>query len=249
MLKLPKKKFQTNKFDCVIDQFERVADRTGDLNYPLFHPEVLFIYIAYLVNIYSNPSNDNTALRPARERDFKSWEEKSGEMCVELFKVGEDGEMDLNKLQSISNEQDNGVHLDKTMGFEISLAKIAIDVQKNNGLPSLSLIHEEVMAKMYKTIYNQSTSNLPLTQDREEFKKLLAVFGDSRDNNIHVKNQTQNREKQRKHWKRKRNSAVPYIPVNPRDFQRDIFMMGRHSYYYHFCTKEGATAREFLLHG
>jgi hypothetical protein len=249
MMRIARENFATEHLDWVIDKFEEIKNtrQTGP-DYQFFHPNVLFIYIAHMVNYYtSTDENDPDARVTVTEEAFRLWEKKSGNLFHKLFKVGD---LTLIRLQRLSSGERATLLEDNTMGFTIPLHKIAMDTQKNNGLTSVDLIQDVVLSWINSDVYYHRQRFSPsVTQDSEEFATLLHLS--AKMNKLHEKARAlvKSREKQMRsfHKRRsKRNLESAYTPNHPTTFERDIFMMGQHSYYYHFCNNVGVASREFM---
>lgn len=236
MLQHPKRVFVTTKFDNLVTSFfdDHRQPRDGwignGVKYACFHPEILFIYIAHLVNFHTSTTEQASKFKV---NDFEDWERKSSDMFQQIFTVG-------NSLKAMTLGPDLPT---ANIGFVIPVGDIAVKIQKDGVTTAPTFIESHVLNVMYKAIMPLKEDLQSETQDLQEFKRfgelMTAVHHGTADN---IK-RTKAAEKVRRHCRKKNGAKHVYHPVHPKYYERDIFIMGKDSYYHHFCTEEGEKER------
>lgn len=243
MMKIAMAAFKGKGIGWVIRKFEETKNTMPTMgpDHLFFNPQVLFIYIAHLVNYYTSTDEKYPTKVTVTEKAFMSWELKSGKMFRKLFNVGE---LTLTKLQILSSPHDDETLLDNTIGFGIPLHPIAMDTQKN-GLTSMGVIQETVWHQILTDLQDLDERSFPNIQDTGQFEKLFILVEKMRKFQEESKALVKSREKQMRSYHKKRKRVDAYTPTHPTNFERDIFMMGVDSYYYHFCCGNGIANRKF----
>lgn len=234
MLQHPKRVFVTTKFDNLVTSFfdDHRQPRDGwignGVKYACFHPEILFIYIAHLVNFHTSTTEQASKFKV---NDFEDWERKSSDMFQQIFKVG-------NSLKAMTEGPDLPT---ANIGFVIPVAEIAVKTQRDGWSPTF--IESHVLQVMYKAIMPLKEDLESETQDHEEFKRFGALMHTANDATADNIKLMKGAEKVRRNFRKKNGTKHTYQPVHPKEYERDIFIMGKDSYYHHFCTKEGEKER------
>ena len=91
---------------------------------------------------------------------------------------------------------------------------------------------------------------LSVTQHADEFERFTTLFATAHEENKNADKKYYAALKVLRHelkMMKKKNPHYTYTPRHPNSFDRDIFVMGKDSFYYHFCTEEGLFHRTCLL--
>lgn len=160
-------------------------------------------------------------------------------MCQELF-----NRESLEQLGTLSTDST----LPTNIGFKLGIP--VDEIQKNLGAPTITYIHGCVMKHMYREINVGKNLLLSVTQHANEFERFTTLFATAHEENLNADKKCYAAQKVRIHElnkMKKKNAHYTYTPRHPNSFERDIFIMGKDSFYYHFCTKEGLFHRACLL--
>lgn len=222
---------------------ESSTPATDVSEYPFFHHQSLFIYIAHVVYLtcvtpdqYSLLDQDHpyTNLRMMIDSDsINSWEIESANVFNDHFKMGSAG------LCNTENIPDP-IHF-----FDELPYKWFSEENQKRIVPPVKDLHVYIMHKTFgrlQEIMNIGEGCHEHDHDMlDRFEDHLVETGaalEARDILL------RKREKTRKSYRKTMKDSSLHKPREPCYFERDIFLFGTESYYYLMCTSKGIASRK-----
>ena len=235
---------ETEDFLGVLESYSVNKDRIKSAlsERPFFDPQTLFIMVAHMVYMctqctqHGGLSSIKTTKLSSSEEDIDKWEEVSGSMFADIFRVDE------HQMKKNWEDEDWTIFALPYKSMKEATLRLVI--------PSPATMHDSVIQAMMAQFQKKAQHNFVTTYEGNQLIHLDSMNGQTKSAHIQCVNQSKSSEKFRKNYvmKRKREklneqdelgagldvarSRKPkgkYDAKPPTKFQRDIFLMGPHS--------------------
>ena len=226
-------------------QKDKICGAADGEEYLFFDPESLFIKIAHMIYFYTTsgerarlPSTSHAFMKVTRKKMW-AWEHLSGDLLVDTLGTSSNG---LHNTDLNYTELPN-IHLSF---MKLPYKELKTDIERSRGLPSVTGLHESVMQSMCTALNRIIDSHAVYpTRTKDHFGELRRFFVTAHGYNRAKLGKLRKREKTRRHYVLNLKDEGKYQPHDPSDFQRDIFIAGRQSYF--FIANNPAGRAELLF--
>lgn len=238
---------QNNFSDIFTSYSNKVESLGNDLEeskeYPFFKHGILFIHIAHIVSFtcVSHCENQNSSLNQnliqVPFNVMELWEKQSGSLFSRYFNLGSGGL----PLEADVNDNDPTFTL-----IDLPCHWFSQVTHEKKGLPPVNELHMTMMNIFDGKISEIEGSHHISQSELYQVSLLEELFSRTASCINESEFMIKKREKARRNQRKKTQHSSAYKPINPPLFQRNIFLMGKESYYHHFMTPAGRAYRKVV---